>query len=364
MAVRKKREASKRTTVKKKLPSKAASATHKSNYFIDDEKDVKFISTGCTLLDLVFGGGHPLGRVINIVGDRSSGKTLLAIEACANFIAAFPTQRVKYNEAESAFDKGYAAALGMPVESIDFAADDPKFPTANSTVEGFFAHLEHCCDQNMGTGLPGMYILDSLDALSDAAEMERDLGDNSYGMGKAKKMSEAFRKLIRKMEEAQMTLIVVSQIRDKINAAMFGKKTTRAGGKALDFYASIVIFLAEVGKEKKTINKVERVVGVNVKAKTEKNKVGLPFRDCQFPITFGYGIDSLRASLEWLKTVGSLGELGIADKELKRRLSEINAYEEDDYLEFVAKTDALVKTTWREIERKFMPVRTKYRRAT
>lgn len=340
-------------SVKKEVDNKTSQT--KGNYFVNNEKDVKFISSGCTLLDCVLGGGLPLGRVINIVGDKSSGKTLLAIEATANFAKTYPDSKIWYNEAESAFDKGYAAALGMPIDSIIFVAED--YPEANTTVEGFFEHLKMVCDETDGKN--GLYILDSLDALSDKAEMERSIDEGSYGANKAKKLSEMFRRIIRKLEASGITLIIISQIRDKIGVT-FGKKTTRSGGKALDFYASIVLFLAEVGKIKKTINKVERPVGVKVKAKAEKNKVGLPYRDCTFPIMFGYGIDSLQASLDWLASVGELEQLDIDPKSIKRKLKSLESIPDDEYFKFTENVESIVKKTWNDIELKFLPTRKKY----
>src|SRR5206468_8961680 len=109
----------------------------------------------------------------------------------------------------------------------------------------------------------------------DDAEQKREIDDGSYGANKAKKMGELFRRLVADLEEANVLLIVVSQLRDKIGV-MFGEKQTRTGGRALDFYASHIVWLAEIGKIKKTIQKVERVIGVNVRARVKKNKVGLP----------------------------------------------------------------------------------------
>ena len=348
--VAKKAEDEKSETVEPKKEIKTV-----GSYFVGSEKDVDFISSGCALLDKALGGGWPVGRVVNIVGDKSSGKTLLAIEASANFALKFPKNKIWYNEAESAFDKGYAQALGMPVSRITFVRD--KDPEACTTVEGLAAHIERCCEDNKGKN--GMYIMDSLDALSDAAELGRSMEDGSYGANKAKKLSEFFRRSIRKLEDAGITLIVISQIRDKIGVT-FGKKTSRSGGKALDFYCSIVLYLHEIGKKKKTINKVERPIGVQVKAKTEKNKVGLPFRECEFPIIFGYGVDSIEASLEWLKTIDGLEALGINPKSINRTLKKVEAMEEEEFLAFSKVVDDEVSKQWDRIEIGFLPKRRKY----
>jgi RecA/RadA recombinase len=144
-----------------------------------------------------------------------------------------------------------------------------------------------------------------MDALSDEAEMNRDIDKGSFGAAKAKKMSEMFRKITRKQEQANVLLFIVSQVRDNIDA-MFDEKHKRSGGKALDFYASQVFWLAHTGILKRTINKVERPYGIELRAKIKKNKVGMPFRECDFTFEFGFGINDLLASVEWLKKVGRL----------------------------------------------------------
>src|SRR5487761_2481019 len=153
-----------------------------TNYFASGtEKNLKFVSTGCALLDEVLGGGYVLGRVVNLVGDKSTGKTLLAIEASANFLKRYPKGIVRYAEAEAAFDNDYAAALGLPVERVEFA--DTIF-----TVEDFFEALEKMLDALKDN--PCLYILDSLDALSDRAELERDIDAGTYGGNKPKQIGQ------------------------------------------------------------------------------------------------------------------------------------------------------------------------------
>lgn len=347
---------------------KPAESKKKGNYFISQDKDVELYSSGCTLLDQVIGGGYPIGRMTNIVGDKSSGKTLLAIEACANFANQYPDGKIWYFEAESAFDKGYAAALGMPVERIDFVSDsinDEKYAAkylgskspGDMTVETFFEHLESVI-KDSGTER-GLYILDSLDALSDRAEQERKIDEGSYGTKKAAKLSELFRRLVAKLEKSNIHLLIVSQIRDNIGVS-FGAKHTRSGGKAMDFYATQVVWLAEVKKIKKTVNKIERVIGVEVKANCKKNKIGLPFRDCQYPIYFGYGIDDVKAHLEWLHTVADcLEELG-EGKMIANIHKKFIAMDKKDKLAFRKKLSKIVIDKWREIEEGFMPPTSKY----
>lgn len=265
------------------------------------EKTIKFFSSGSTLLDLALGGGWALGRVFNIVGDKSSGKTLLAIEAFANFIRQFPDGRMRYAEAEAAFDESLADSLGMPPN-----VERPK--KMLHTVEEFAKDLF----QFASPGGPALYILDSLDALSDDAEVERFTArmegkpeKGSMGAQKAKEMSELFRNVNEEMAAKECSLGIVSQIRDRIGIS-FGETKTRSGGRALDFYASQVLWLAETGKNKKTVKGIERVVGVNVHSKVKKCKVGLPFREADYSILFNYGIDNEASMLEWLRGCGAM----------------------------------------------------------
>ena len=262
-------------------------------YFHGPKKDLRFISSGCTLLDLALGGGWARRRIANIVGDKAVGKSLLCIEMAANFAMEEPKAKIRYREAESAFDPAYAEALGFPLDKVDFG--DPV-----DTVEDVFEDLQKVIAGAKG---PELYIVDSLDALSDRAEMDRNIDEGSYGTGKAKMMSQLLRRLVRELAEKDVTVVFVSQVRDNISV-MIGKKTTRSGGRALDFYCSQVCFLTQLEKLKRTIKGVTRVTGTRVKATIEKNKIALPYREAEFQILFGHGIDDDAACRNFLKTVG------------------------------------------------------------
>lgn len=312
-----------------------------------------FISSGCAVLDCVLGGGYPLGRIVNIVGDKSTGKTLLAIEATANFAAAYPTGLIWYNEVEAAFDRGYAETLGLPVGRVSFAEDC-------FTVEAFFDHLKAAAAEAKEKRLPGLYVLDSLDALSDKAELESEIDKGSYGAAKAKKMSELFRRLVQQLQKSRLTLIVISQIRDKIGVT-FGERTTRSGGKALDFYASQVLFLAQVETLKKSSRGVDRPIGVRIKAKAKKNKIGPPLRDCVFDLRFGFGIDDVAANLNWLAEVDLVERAGVAKDKITRWLREFEKLEPAEQRSKRAEIASVLKTAWAEVEGDFMPKRRKYK---
>lgn len=269
-----------------------------SQYFPDDseESDLQFIHSGCTLLDCVLGGGYPLGRVVNIVGDKSTGKTLLAMEASANFLLQFPRGQVRYLEAEAAFDDSYARSLGIPIGKRMAVIEDIL------TVEKWCEDLETMLEAHIKSKQPGLYIVDSLDALSDEAEQGRDLEKGTYGGDKAKQMGKIFRRVVRQLKDTQVCLIIISQVRDKIGV-MFGERYSRSGGKAMDFYASQAVWLSHLKTLTKQKSKVDRAVGVRIKAKCKKNKVGLPFRECEFSILFHYGVDDEEANREWLLSV-------------------------------------------------------------
>lgn len=300
----------------------------RQNYFASAKNDVQFIPSGCKLLDLALGGGWAEGRISNIVGDRSTGKTLLAIEAAANFALKHPRGIIKYREAEAAFLHDYASALGMPINRVDFGKNPLE------TVEDLFDDLEMTITKTRRQ--PTLYIVDSLDALSDRDEMDADITKGSYGAKKAKTLSQLFRRLAKPMASAQITLLIISQIRDSF--VRFGRPTTRAGGRALDFYASQCIWLQQLGMKFKTITKVKRPIGVEIKAKVEKNKVGLPFREAQFQIRFGYGIEDQKACREWLQLVGYKMTDVVSPKELRR----------------------ITEREWYRIETTFLPVKRKY----
>ena len=321
--------------------------TSGGNYHASPKSEIEFISSGSTTLDLVLGGGWAENRIANIVGDKSSGKTLLCIEAIANFAIKYPKGMIRYREAEAAFQLGYAEALGMPINRVDFGESHLE------TVEDLFEDLDYCA---ANAKEPELYICDSLDALSDRAELGRDMNAGTFGAEKAKKMSQLFRRLIRRLEEARITVIIVSQVRSKIGIA-FGRTTTRTGGRALDFYASQVLYLAQAATITKTVSNIKRPVGVVVKAKMDKNKISLPFRETQFDILFGYGLNDIGACLDWLKQIGRLGDLGLSEKTMKGYEKELMSNPVQQELQRLHDTTS---KSWYEIEMKFLPVVKKY----
>ncbi|MEE8113094.1 MAG: hypothetical protein V3T23_01945 [Nitrososphaerales archaeon] len=257
-----------------------------------------FLHSGSTMLNLAL-TGHPLcawpmGRVSNIVGDKSSGKTLLAIEAATLWLSNPPqgvAPRVEYMEAEAAFDEEYAAKLGLDVDRVNFSR-------GLDTVEEMFDKMEQVVESIKGTNQAALCIIDSLDALSSKAEMERGMDEGTYGMEKQKKLGELFRKCIRRWEAAQMHIMLISQVRENIGAMPFSPKYRRSGGKSLDFYASHVLWLSETGKIKTSDKSM--IIGIDIKGKVTKNKVSVPYRDVTWPMYFMYGIDDIGSVVHWL----------------------------------------------------------------
>lgn len=323
-------------------------------YFASPKSDVEFISSGCKVLDLALGGGWARRRIANIVGDKSTGKTLLCIEASANFAMSVPKGIIRYRESEAAFDEDYARALGLPVDRVDFG--DPI-----DTVEDLFEDLEDCAKK---ARQPELYIVDSLDALSSRAELKRKIDEPTYGGEKAKMMSQLFRRLVRAIGGKDLTIIIVSQVRSKIGI-VFGKKETRTGGRALDFYASQALWLKQIGTLTKTVDKTKRATGITIKGKVEKNKIGLPFRTAEFDVLFGYGIDDLGAGLDYLDKAGRLNTF------LSRYFSDhkesvfLRYMREEastqDYRKHMGNLHAAIEKHWWEVERSFLPERPKYR---
>lgn len=336
--------------------------------FLDSSPDLRFVRSGCTLLDLVLGGGWPIGRVANIVGDKSTGKTLLAIEAMANFAKLYPEGKIWYRESESAFNTSYAEALGMPLERVKLWN---KKKREFNTVEIFYKDLRRQTRwltklnkrRKPDNQIYGLYILDSLDALSDRKEMEREIDKDTMGQDKPRQMSVMFRKIIAAIEQSNMCVIIISQVRSKIGIS-FGRKTSRSGGRAMDFYCSQVLYLSHVGNIVRKKSRQSRVVGVEIRAKCDKNKIALPQRECDLPIRFGYGIEDLQANLNWLKEAGKLKKVGIgpetANKLIKNKDGALDNLSNQEYKSLLKASRKAVKAGWRSTEESFLPPRKKY----
>ena len=263
-------------------------------------------STGCDLLDLVVGGGerhgYPAGRIINLVGDRSSGKTFLACELIAAAFHQWGERfRWVYDDAESGFTFNTERLYGfhiMPVEE--------EKRTKSRRVEAFSCNFREFLN-SLGPKELGVYTLDTLDGLSskqihDIAKKRfenfkegKDMEKGSYQMEAPKFLSqEFFKETTAEAEEKKALLVIISQVRDKIDS-MFNEQT-RSGGRAMDFYAHTCLWLSTAQK----IVRKGRVVGVVVKAYTKKSKTPRPFRSCFFTLLFDYGLDNVGTNVDFL----------------------------------------------------------------
>lgn len=318
---------------------------------------LKYIDSGCYLLNLVMSGrvdgGYPQGRMSNIVGDKSTGKTLLAIEACANFNHQFPKGKIFYRETESAFDEDYAEKLGLPVNAVNFGEDQLD------TVEDFERDLVQCCAIARKAKQPALYILDSMDALSDEKEMALKPGESAgYGQGKPKANSRLFRKLIRELQSSNVTLLIVSQVRASL--AMFGPDVSRSGGRAMDFYASIVVMLHHKKTIMSEIGGIKRPTGIRVAVKCEKNKIALPLRKAEFIIRFGYGVENFEAGLDWILEHKRQKDLGLTIDGIKGFLDESLDWDNERYNQETKDLGPILQRSWDAVEDGFRPTRTKY----
>lgn len=248
------------------------------------------MSTGCLSLDAILGGGLPVGRITEIYGDKSTGKSLIAAYVAA--IAQEEGHAVLYIDTESAVSIDMVKAIGVDVDSIMYAVPDTL-----DGKEGVFQLIEDTIEAKKKEYPDGILLViwDSIAASSALRELEADYGKAMMGLH-AQLISQGLRKLATIISKERVCALFLNQTRKKIGV-MFGDDTATFGGKAVEFYASIQVELKRRGK----IKNGKRIIGENIEARTVKNKVAMPFQSAMLPVYFGIGIDDSGAAFEYLK---------------------------------------------------------------
>lgn len=252
--------------------------------------DVELVGSGALSLDLALGGGYPKGRIIEIFGPESSGKTTLALHAIAEFqkkggIAAFI-------DAEHALDPAYARKLGVNTDDLLVSQPD----NGEQALE--------ICETLVRSNAVDLVIVDSVAALVPQAEIDGDMGDSHMGL-QARLMSQALRKLTGIISKSKTTVIFINQIRMKIGV-MFGNPETTTGGNALKFYASVRMDIRRIGQ----IKSGEDIIGSRTKVKIVKNKIAPPFRVAEFDIMYNEGISKTGDVLDLAVVHNIVGKAG------------------------------------------------------
>lgn len=253
--------------------------------------DVELISSGALSLDIALGGGYPKGRIIEIYGPESSGKTTLALHAIAEVQKTGGT--AAFIDAEHALDPAYAKKLGVDTENLLISQPDNGEQALEIT------------DTLVRSNAVDIIVVDSVAALVPQAEIDGDMGDSHMGL-QARLMSQALRKLTGIINKSKATVIFINQIRMKIGV-MFGNPETTTGGNALKFYASVRLDIRRIGQIK---GAGEDIAGNRTKVKVVKNKIAAPFKAAEFDIMYNEGISQTGDALDLGVTYGVIDKSG------------------------------------------------------
>ena len=252
--------------------------------------DVELLKSGSLSLDLALGGGYPKGRIIEIYGPESSGKTTLALHAIAEIQKT--GGQAAFIDAEHALDPAYAKRIGVDIDNLLISQPD----NGEQALE--------ICETLVRSNAVDLIVVDSVAALVPQAEIDGDMGDAQMGL-QARLMSQAMRKLTAIISKSKATVIFINQIRMKIGV-MFGNPETTTGGNALKFYASVRIDIRRIGQ----IKDGENIIGNRTKIKVVKNKIAAPFRSAEFDIMYNEGVAKVGDVLDLAVQYGVFDKAG------------------------------------------------------
>ena len=252
--------------------------------------NIELIPSGSLSLDLALGGGYPKGRIIEIYGPESSGKTTLALHAIAEVQKT--GGQAAFIDAEHALDPSYAEKIGVQIDNLLISQPD----NGEQALE--------ICETLVRSNAVDLIVVDSVAALTPKAEIDGDMGDAQMGL-QARLMSQAMRKLTAIISKSKATVIFINQIRMKIGV-MFGNPETTTGGNALKFYASVRIDIRRIGQ----IKDGENIIGNRTKIKVVKNKIAAPFRSAEFDIMYNEGVSKVGDVLDLAVQYGVFDKAG------------------------------------------------------
>lgn len=301
---------------KKKLSSQLVKSTKKDS---KEERPFLWVPCGSVMFNIRcsgrYDGAFKTGTMSNIIGDSSSGKSIMVLSGLAwvSIMPQFDHYRLIYDDAEFADSFDHKKLFGPKLaKRLEPPSSDGEMST---TIENFYDYVMDACDYAEAHGIPFIYVLDSFDAIDSDVEIAKELANRehrkaknlskikgTFGATKQKKASQLFRHICSRLKKTDSVLLIISQTRDNLNAMSFVKQY-RSGGKALKFYASIEAWMTYIGPLTQTIDKIKYDIGVGTRAKITKNKFTGQKSQCDFPIFPSYGIDDVTACIDFLVLV-------------------------------------------------------------
>jgi len=318
---------------------------------VEETGIVEFTSFGSDIFDLIGGGGAPFGKVVNIIGDNSVGKSLVASEIIAYARKKYGKDLIwYYDDAEAGYSFDSMALWGFDIITEDMVRSE--------TIEEFALHVDRSLDK-IKPGQKLIYIVDSFDGLSSAQELEEFEAKmvavekdkkiaGTMGMAKGKGTNQFFRVMANKIKDKDCLLVIISQVRENIGAGMFEPKYRRNGGKSLDLYACQIYWLAVVEKYKRK----DTVVGVCAKIKNTKNKVGKAYREGYMDLLFDYGIDNISSNIKYLYDLKTDGGKDSGKNAAKNLFWDEESYSFEDLIAHIEK-NCLERVLTRRVKQKW-----------